>query len=337
MKRCPACGSTYTDDSLRFCLQDGATLQRASAATPDFNHPETLRDDAPTGKSEPPPTEQLNLGSAPTEKLNLGSAPTVQGYAASPTVPVRSHPSTRATSDDSPPVKKSNPVVIVAATAAVVLLLVLTGFGLVYLLRDKTSGSANTAPASNANTQSANYANANANGSTATANASNANANSVNANARQSNTETRPTAPVQITATASSTLPPEKGNTYVASNVLDGSLLTAWAEGSSGPGVGEWIRCDFSREVKLRRILITPGYFKTTALWSQNNRLAAATFYFSDGTSRRFTFPDRMQEQRLDTGSVRTRWARMVIEDTYPGSVDSEDTPISQMTFDYEE
>ncbi|MDX6695942.1 MAG: hypothetical protein QOF02_3545 [Blastocatellia bacterium] len=325
MKRCPACGSTYTDDSLRFCLQDGATLERASDSPRNFNLTETLRDASSIDRSEPPPTE----------KMNLGTAPTVQGYAA-PTVPVRSHPSTRETHDEnaplkSAPVKKSNPVLIVLVTATVVLLLVLTGFGLVYLLQDKTPGSANTTTG-NKNAQSANNANANTSNSTATANASN-----VNSNTAQSNTATRAAAPVQITATASSTLAPERGNTYVASNVLDGSLLTAWAEGASGPGTGQWIRCDFDREVKLRRIMITPGYFKTTALWSQNNRLAAATFYFSDGASRRFTFPDRMQEQQLDTGNVKTRWVRMVIEDTYPGSVDAEDTPISQMTFDYEQ
>jgi hypothetical protein len=210
----------------------------------------------------------------------------------------------------------------------------LTGFGLVYLLRDKSSGSTNTT-ANSSNTQTANVAVSNTNSSTERTNANNAN--NVNAKTSQSNTEARAVSPVKISAAASSTLAPEKGNTYVAANVLDGSLLTAWAEGSTGPGIGQWIRCDFDREVKLHRILITPGYFKTTALWSQNNRLAAATFYFSDGTSRRFTFPDRMQEQRLDTGNVKTRWVRMVIEDIYPGSIDSEDTPISQMTFDYEE
>jgi hypothetical protein len=115
--------------------------------------------------------------------------------------------------------------------------------------------------------------------------------------------------------------------------VLDQSLATAWIEGASGPGIGEWIRCDFVREVKLNRIIITPGYFKTPGIWKQNNRLAGATFYFSDGSSRRFNFPDRMVEQRLEVGGVRTRWVRMVIEDYHLGSVDVEDTPISSLAF----
>jgi cell division septation protein DedD len=147
-------------------------------------------------------------------------------------------------------------------------------------------------------------------------------------------TPTSPTS-VEITATASSAHSPESGISYQPDNVLDQSIATAWIEGVSGPGVGEWIRFDFTREVKLNRIIITPGYFKTPELWEQNNRLAAATFYFSDGSSRRFNFPDRLVEQRLEVGGVKTSWVRMVIDDYYPGSVDEEDTPVSSLAFDW--
>jgi hypothetical protein len=139
-----------------------------------------------------------------------------------------------------------------------------------------------------------------------------------------------------ITATASSTRSPAGEITYDPGNVLDHSLATAWSEGVSGPGKGEWLRCDFGSEVKLNRIIITPGHFKTPELWKQNNRLASATFYFSDGTSRGSTFPDRMVEQRIELGGVRTKWVRMVINDVYLGSVDMEDTPISNLAFEFE-
>jgi len=142
--------------------------------------------------------------------------------------------------------------------------------------------------------------------------------------------------PVRITATASSTRASMNGNNYEANSVLDPSLDTAWVEGVSGPGIGEWIRCDFDREVTLRRINIAPGYFKNPQIWLHNNRLAAATFYFSDGSSRHFNFPDRMQLQSLDVGRIKTHWVRMTIDDIYGGSVDSEDTPISQLTFSWE-
>lgn len=138
------------------------------------------------------------------------------------------------------------------------------------------------------------------------------------------------------TVTASSTRSSAGTVTYQPGNVLDQSLATAWSEGVSGPGTGQWIRFDFNREVRLKRIIITPGYFKTPELWKQNNRLASATIHFSDGTSRGFTFPDRMVEQKLEVGGIKTSWVRLEINDVYPGSVDGEDTPISHVAFDLE-
>jgi hypothetical protein len=45
MKKCPQCGTTYTDESLRFCLADGATLNTAVG--------EPLRVDIPSGHRPP--------------------------------------------------------------------------------------------------------------------------------------------------------------------------------------------------------------------------------------------------------------------------------------------
>ncbi|HEY0384491.1 MAG TPA: discoidin domain-containing protein, partial [Pyrinomonadaceae bacterium] len=308
-----------TDDSLRFCLQDGAKLVNVSdRATPPLNLAETLREDSTAERHEPEPTVKFNLGQAPTAAMRNAAL----------TVPVRSNPSTRETEQlERATVEKSKTLRVAVLTAVIVLAVVAAGFGVVYLLSNKNSGNTNA----NAGTKSENGGSTNRGSTPSATNTGNRNVNQANANVAA-----RAGAPATITATASSTRAPEKENTYVASNVLDGSLLTAWTEGAPGPGVGEWIRCDFDREATLRRILITPGYFKSPALWSQNNRLAVATFSFSDGTSRRFTFPDRMEEQRLDVGKVKTRWVRMVIQDIYPGSADSEDTPISQLTFEFE-
>ena len=139
-----------------------------------------------------------------------------------------------------------------------------------------------------------------------------------------------------IVCTASSARSSEAGVTYQASNLLDGNLATAWDEGVSGPGIGEWVRCDFGREVKLTRISIAPGYFKSAGLWKQNNRLASATFYASDGSSRRFAFQDLMTEQRFEVDGITATWVRMVVEGIYPGTSDAEDTPISSLSFEGE-
>lgn len=138
-----------------------------------------------------------------------------------------------------------------------------------------------------------------------------------------------------VTATASSTRDAFRGIGYEPEKALDGSMMTAWVEGAKGPGKGEWIRFDFSKEVKLRRIFIAPGYFKSPQIWQKNNRIAAAAFYFSDGNAREFRFPDRMEEQKIELGDVRTKWVRVEIKQVYIAQSDSEDTAISQITFEW--
>jgi hypothetical protein len=140
--------------------------------------------------------------------------------------------------------------------------------------------------------------------------------------------------PLKIKATASSVRYSVQSNTYEPSNAIDGNKGTAWIEGADGPGRAEWIRFDFDREINLHRILILPGYFKSPAIWARNNRISSATVSFSEGTSRLFNFPDRMERHTLDVGSIRTRWVRIELEDFYLGK--DPDTPISEVAFEWE-
>ena len=314
MKRCPTCQKTYTDESLNFCLDGGTPLlvepgthsSRDSGAT-------LIMSDRTESVSSPPPTEISVPRGAPTEVMPPASG-TANGqqrftapgaYLPAQTTKPRSH------------------LLTAGVTAIAILLLVLVGIGIALLMR----GSGTSQP-SNDN----NIANGNASPASKTEDTKS------NGNSSRPSSETGPASsgPLNITASASSTRAPLKAFSYAPENALDNSLQTAWIEGVPGPGKGEWIRCDFDREVKLNRIVMTPGYFKTAALWKQNNRLASATIFFSDGTSRNFTFPDLMQMQTLDVGGIRTRYIRLVIDDFYPGSVDSEDTPISEMSFKWE-
>lgn len=140
--------------------------------------------------------------------------------------------------------------------------------------------------------------------------------------------------PLKIKATASSVRYAVQSNTYDPANTIDGNKGTAWIEGADGPGWGEWIRFDFDREINLHRVLILPGYFKSPAIWARNNRISGVTLYFSDGTSRLFNFPDRMERHTLDVGSIRTHWVRIELEDFYFGK--DPDTPISEVAFEWE-
>lgn len=140
--------------------------------------------------------------------------------------------------------------------------------------------------------------------------------------------------PLKIKATASSVRYSVQSNTYDPSNAIDGKKGTTWIEGADGPGLGEWIKFDFDREINLHRVLILPGYFKSPAIWAMNNRISGATVSFSDGTSRLFKFPDRMERHTLDVGSIRTRWVRIELQDFYFGK--DPDTPISEVAFEWE-
>ena len=141
--------------------------------------------------------------------------------------------------------------------------------------------------------------------------------------------------PLKITASSSSMRLAVQSNTYYASNAIDGKRSTAWIEGAEGPGIGEWIRFDFDREINLHRILIQPGYFKSPQIWAQNNRLATLTAQFSDGSSRQLNFDNRMESQKVDIGSIKTRWVRLTIGSVYYGT--DPDTAVSEIAFEWEQ
>lgn len=63
MKRCPSCGNTYTDDSLRFCLSDGKPLE--------FDDGDKFKVEIPTVEAKIPTTISYEQKENPTEKNYL--------------------------------------------------------------------------------------------------------------------------------------------------------------------------------------------------------------------------------------------------------------------------
>ena len=125
MKRCPTCQRIYADETLNFCLEDGATLHSATGTT---TQDETLALNA----NEPPPTEILPPGLAPT--IRAQKPPTTvrqEGRATRHEFQDLAAPSS---------VKQRNTTSVVALTVvATILLLALGGLGAWLLLRDNTS------------------------------------------------------------------------------------------------------------------------------------------------------------------------------------------------------
>ena len=121
MKRCPACQRTYTDDTLRFCLEDGTPLTQDQSAEPTIAMPR-----------EPPPTVAYN---APVPTAGAAPPPWT------PTAPPK-------------PKRKVWPWVL----GAFLLICVLGGGAIVLLiaLASLGSDSANSANSTNSNTANVN-------------------------------------------------------------------------------------------------------------------------------------------------------------------------------------
>ena len=297
MKRCPKCNRKYDDDTLRFCLEDGTSL---SAVTRD---------------AEPPPTEIMPARGQPTSKSSAG--PTVPSY---PNVgDFRSSPSES---------RQSNPVLTAGVVAIALLLLALVGIAGYFVLRQSggtESAQVNRDTGPNVKDGASSPGNSRA---------KNDPARDPKEQGSSDASDISNSSPLKITASSSSVRLAVQSNTYYPANAIDGKRSTAWIEGVDGPGLGEWIRFDFDRPINLHRILFQPGYFKSPAIWAENNRIQTLTAYFSDGSSRDLNFDNRMDSQKVEVGSVKTRWVKFVIKSVYYGT--DPDTAISEVAFEWE-
>lgn len=255
-----------------------------------------------TSDREAPPTEILSRVPA-TQK---SSFPTVPSYPTAPRV-----------SEET--VRQTNPILTGGVIAIALLLLALVGIVGYFVIKQSST---------NQSTQASDASPTPANRATPAAK-------ETPDEPDNSFTSTSQTGgPLKITASSSSVRLAVQSNTYYPANMIDGKRSTAWIEGVEGPGLGEWIRFDFDRDIKLHRILIQPGYFKSPQIWAQNNRLQTVTAQFSDGSSRQLNFDNRMESQKVDVGSVKTRWVRLTIGSVYYGT--DPDTAISEIAFEWE-
>lgn len=75
---------------------------------------------------------------------------------------------------------------------------------------------------------------------------------------------------VKAEVTASSTLKSNVPDAYSIKNLFDDNPATAWVEGASGAGKGEWVKIEFENEVRLDGIIFEPGYRKSFETFREN-------------------------------------------------------------------
>ena len=129
-----------------------------------------------------------------------------------------------------------------------------------------------------------------------------------------------PGLPTDISLSASSTLQ-EQGYDHSPKCAMDGSSSTAWVEGASGDGTGEWLRLDFGKDCALTGLEIWSGYQKSETLFGKNSRPARIRITFSDGSSQEFDLTDTMSMQTISFGGKRvTSSLTITIVSVYPGT-----------------
>lgn len=93
---------------------------------------------------------------------------------------------------------------------------------------------------------------------------------------------------------ASSTLSSQKSKSYSASNLSDNSPLTAWVEGKSDYGIGEWFK------IKSAGVnVIYNGYQSSPANWLKNSRVKKFKVYKNDTPLCFLELTDEMGAQRF--------------------------------------
>lgn len=130
---------------------------------------------------------------------------------------------------------------------------------------------------------------------------------------------------------ASSVRTPLKPNVYEASNVHDRDLKTAWVEGASDDGVGEYIRLYLDGTHQVSFLKIHSGYHKSETLYAENHRPATVNISGGNGESLSYTFTDEMAETVIYLGAWTTDYIQINIVSTYPGD-ELMDTCISEIS-----
>lgn len=138
---------------------------------------------------------------------------------------------------------------------------------------------------------------------------------------------------------ASSSLQGESG--YHPDFIRDGKLSTAWVEGSSGDGEGEWIEISFGKPENITGIIIVNGYIKSEELYRANNRIKDLNIWASRETDtlvNDVTLSDRSFQGgqkavgELLPGFKDVKKCRFKIKSVYKGSR-YHDTCISEIIF----
>lgn len=133
-------------------------------------------------------------------------------------------------------------------------------------------------------------------------------------------------------------LAPQGSATYYASNIHDLNHETAWVEGVSGYGVGQWIKFTNLSRGDISTIKILNGYAKSYKAWRENARVKRLRVYSNGELVCILELQDSRSlqvfdlEYLLDLKFYSPNTITFEILDVYPGTK-YQDTVISEIYF----
>ncbi|HAZ06828.1 MAG TPA: hypothetical protein DCY58_12590 [Acetobacterium sp.] len=136
---------------------------------------------------------------------------------------------------------------------------------------------------------------------------------------------------------ASSTLPDMAGISYYVGNVMDGSDNTAWVEGGSGDGMGEYVQCVYNgtSALTIHGVAIKNGYVKTTTSFAENGSVRGLVMYVNTSPVANMILERIRDEQVISISPVTINPGDsvvFVIDSAVAGPADGEhDTAITEI------
>lgn len=125
----------------------------------------------------------------------------------------------------------------------------------------------------------------------------------------------------------------QKSMNYKVENVTDDNPSTAWIEGVSDDGIGQFIQFSSNNTFRVDKIDIINGFSKNQKTYMKNNRVKKVIIEFSDKSQQVYELEDNnMEYQTIDIGGINTNSVKVIIQEVYTNGRVYKDTCISEIS-----
>ena len=125
----------------------------------------------------------------------------------------------------------------------------------------------------------------------------------------------------------------QKSMNYKVENVIDDKPSTAWIEGVSDDGIGQFIQFSSNNTFRVDKIDIINGFSKNQKTYMKNNRVKKVIIEFSDKSQQVYELEDNnMEYQTIDIGGINTNSVKVIIQEVYTNGRVYKDTCISEIS-----